>query len=490
MRIAIASLPALVLLAQSSTTIPKTWDEQALRDWATPIAALNVRPGHFSEQEYYRAPIDNLRTYPVYYPGREPAGYWEKLHTIGPQPLVEPAALGTPDDWIRAGRRVFEEYDVPGFRVFDSEVVASARRADTFAGSAVKARADGTLPDLRWVPTARGLALSLVNCASCHVREMPDGTLQHGAPSNEHASPTGRLRIGRWGASPIELTGDTPSTAVWRSWAVPWIADDIHEAIKTLPRPGPLFGSAAGPGMFPRWNGSAYYPTKIPDLVGIKDRKYIDHTATHQHRGPVDIMRYAALVTYSDSSDFGPHRMLTDEQRRIPFRAPDEAFYALTMYLYSLQPPSNPHRSDPRIAAGQKIFERERCAGCHTPPLYTNNKLTLARGFTPPPEHKRFLDIMNVSVDTDPNLALKTRKGTGYYKVPSLKGVWYRGRYLHDGSLTTLEEMFDSPRLRDDFVRTGFAPLGKKMAAVEGHPFGLKLSPDERAQLIAFLRSL
>ena len=49
MRLAIASLPALVLLAQSSTTIPKTWDDQALRDWATPIAALNVRPGNFSE---------------------------------------------------------------------------------------------------------------------------------------------------------------------------------------------------------------------------------------------------------------------------------------------------------------------------------------------------------------------------------------------------------------------------------------------------------
>ena len=97
---------------------------------------------------------------------------------------------------------------------------------------------------------------------------------------------------------------------------------------------------------------------------------------------------------------------------------------------------------------------------------------------------------MNVSVGTDPGLALKTRKGTGYYKVPSLKGVWYRGRYLHDGSLTSLEEMFDPARLRDDFVPTGFAPLGKNMAAVEGHPFGLKLSPDERAQLIAFLRSL
>ena len=54
--------------------VPKTWDAKALVDWATPVAGLNVRPGHFSEGEYYRAPIDNLRTYPVYYPGHEPAG--------------------------------------------------------------------------------------------------------------------------------------------------------------------------------------------------------------------------------------------------------------------------------------------------------------------------------------------------------------------------------------------------------------------------------
>ena len=110
-------------------------------------------------------------------------------------------------------------------------------------------------------------------------------------------------------------------------------------------RPARSSAAAAAAGLFPRWNGSAYYPTKIPDLIGIKDRKYIDHTATHQHRGPGDLMRYAALVTYSDSSDFGPHRLLPDEQRHVPFRAPDEAFYALARTLLA-QPPPNPHRSD------------------------------------------------------------------------------------------------------------------------------------------------
>ena len=91
-----------VLLA-ASTAVPPTWDEAALEEWATPLAGLNVQPGHFSAAEYYRAPIDNLRTYPVYYPGREPAGYWDLLQSVGPKPLIEPGALSSDADWARAG---------------------------------------------------------------------------------------------------------------------------------------------------------------------------------------------------------------------------------------------------------------------------------------------------------------------------------------------------------------------------------------------------
>src|SRR5262245_39284944 len=155
---------------------PKTWDAKALADWATPVAGLNVRPGHFSEEEYYRAPIDNLRTYPVFYPGREPEGYWEMLQKVGPKPLIEPEMLKTDADWIRAGKRVFEEYDMPVFRTYDPKVIATARSAETFANRLVKPRRDGTLRDMRWVSSPRGVALSFLNCGSCHVRAMPDGS--------------------------------------------------------------------------------------------------------------------------------------------------------------------------------------------------------------------------------------------------------------------------------------------------------------------------
>jgi hypothetical protein len=126
-------------------------------------------------------------------------------------------------------------------------------------------------------------------------------------------------------------------------------------------------------------------------------------------------------------------------------------------------------------ATGKEIFSREGCAGCHTPPLYTNNKLTLAESFTPPPGGEKKYDILPISVGTDPNWALKTRRGTGYYKVPSLRGVWYRTMFGHSGWCAALEDWFDPSH--DDYVLTGFKPYGSETYAVKGHPFGAAFQP-------------
>jgi hypothetical protein len=127
---------------------------------------------------------------------------------------------------------------------------------------------------------------------------------------------------------------------------------------------------------------------------------------------------------------------------------------------------------------------------CHTPPLYTNNKLTPVEGFTPPPGDVKKYDIMPISVGTNPGLAIRTRRGTGYYKVPSLQGLWYRSMFGHGGWCATLEDWFDPRRPRDDYVPTGFKPYGTKTYAVKGHPFGLDLSADDKKALIAFLKTI
>lgn len=488
----------------ADTPIPKTWDEAALAEWATPLAGLNARPTHISSKEYYSLRIENLRTYPVYYPGREPDGYWEMLEQVGPKPLIEPERLKTEADWIAAGRRVFDEADMIHERVFDAELIQSARRVETFRESGTEPLADGTLYFLRWVPTNRGVALSLGNCSSCHLQILKDGTRVPGAPSFPSAIRDPRLRnplvpeihkaSGVFsGDMPFEMSpGDSLGDRLYQTFGVPWIQDPQDARLKTFTAADYLAYSRAFPlsGGIPRWNGSLFFPAKIPDLIGIKDRKYIDHTGTHLHRGVGDLMRYAALVSFAEAADFGPHHLLSRGTRRVQVRLPDEALYALALYIDFLQPPANPNRFDERAAAGQKIFQREGCVNCHTPPLYTSNKLTLAAGYTPPHDAPATLDILRISIGTEPGLALKTRKGTGYYKVPSLKGVWYRGHYLHDGSVGSLEEMFDPERIQSSHKPGGFLPVGETTHAIRGHEFGLRLNPGEREQLIAFLRTL
>jgi cytochrome c peroxidase len=104
--------------------------------------------------------------------------------------------------------------------------------------------------------------------------------------------------------------------------------------------------------------------------------------------------------------------------------------------------------------------------------------------------HPNRSDILPLSVGTDSGLALRTRKGTGFYKIPSLRGVWYRPRLLHDGSLASLEEMFDRVRLSPDYRSKGWNPPGTVTRAIAGHTFGLALETEDKAALLTFLRSL
>jgi hypothetical protein len=495
-------LVAGIVAAQSESvkqTIPKTWDEKALKDWATPIAGLNARPGHMSAAKYYALPVDDLKTYPVYLEGKEPPGYWEFLNRVGPRPMIQPEKLKTESDWIEAGRTVFEEMDHIHLRTYNPSFIAAARR-----GHAAIARREGTAANLRWVPTKDGVALSFPNCANCHVLQLRDGTVVPGASSfavsHQRTGPPGPGLVNQVqlenrfvdGGSPIRMAPEPVGLWLYRAFATPWKQDDPHSRLKTMADAEFRAWFAAGlrGGAVPRWNGSLYYPAKVPDLIGIRERKYIDHTGTHLNRGTADIMRYAALVSWAEAIEFGSYNMLGQGDEMPRARRSDEALYAMALYIESLKPPANPNPYDENARAGEKLFRREGCIGCHIPPLYTNNKLTLAAGFTPPRNLPRTLDVLPVSVGTDSGLALHTRKGTGFYKVPSLKGVWYRGHYLHDGSAASLEEMFDPGRLSETHKPGGFTPPDKPQRAIVGHEFGLKLKPEERKQLIAFLRTL
>jgi len=489
---ALTTALSLVVFAQTASP-PTIWTDAALDDWATPVATLNVRPAHIAEAEYYALPGDNLRTYPVYHPAAEPPGYWEELNKKKPEPLVDAGTIRTRRDWIAAGERAFREVDSFWSRTNDPAVIAQARDPRSFEN--VVKLPDGSAHGPRWVVTDQGVMLSYIACANCHLANRRDGTLGIGGPRGPRppGSPVLNPRVpGAQGSPPVlqrYFVGDSMATIVTRLFSVPWAPDDRLEGVQ---RPGELRAFAAGdPGIFNRPHGSPFYATKIPDLQNLHYSRYMDATATHRLRGPEDVARYAAFITGADPMEFGSYHILSDEQRKLRVRYADEVLYAIGAYLMSLEPPHNPDvASRDALARGEQVFQREGCVTCHTPPDYTNGKLTLAEGWQPPLDHPNRNDILPVSVGTDPGLALKTRKGTGFYKIPSLRGVWYRPRLLHDGSLASLEEMFDPARLKSGYVSKGWNPPGSTTRAITGHRFGLALDAEDKARLLAFLRSL
>ena len=473
---------------------PKIWDDAKLADWAMPVAGLEVRPAHYSSAEYYAVPGDNLKTYPFYPVNREPSGYWEWLQRQKPEPIVDAEKIQTKDEWIAAGERAFQDVDALLVRSSDAALIARARDPEGFQNAQLQP--DGSFAQLRWVVTGKGVMLSAPACSACHAGARPREGTGRGRNPLRNAPLTGANatlnRLARFYAD------DPVPIALWKEFTVPWAPDPRVERVRTMTVPelqalnsAEPFGRSFGAGVFARANGSLYHATKIPDLRDLRYSRYLDATATHQLRGPEDIARYAALVTGADRMDFGIHRILSDSQRRVRFRYADEVLYAIGMYVMSLESRTNPDPGPTAVLArGEQIFEREKCARCHPAPAYTTGKLTLADGWKPPADHPYRADIMPVSVGTDAGAALKTRKGTGLYKIPSLRGVWSRRLLMHDGSLTSLEEFFDAARLEPEYEPRGWNPPGVTRRPVPGHEVGLSLSPDEKKALIAFLRSL
>src|SRR5215471_4112497 len=97
----------LFLVLAAASAVPKVWIEKEAQSYRLPLAGLGAPPQLISEQEYYKLPEVNVKTYPVYAPDKEPAGYLEWLQKQDPQRLVDVEKIKTDADWIAAGREVF-----------------------------------------------------------------------------------------------------------------------------------------------------------------------------------------------------------------------------------------------------------------------------------------------------------------------------------------------------------------------------------------------
>ena len=476
--------------------IPRTWDDAAMATLELPNARPKYSLRFVSADYYYRIPVRPVyRTYPVYPIDKEPPGYLDKLRQKPPVMEFDTAKLKTREDWIRAGKLVF---DSP--ITFEAPIRTDDVRDPAFLSrTGVPLASDGSIPGLRYVVRKKGqVELGSFACGMCHTRVQPDGSIIKGAQGNFPGDRVVAFDYRRRAAKDREGVDKERAYDARATFGVPWGSPDpLHQRWFDAPLEEHLaVYDAIPPGVFARHRASVFAPPALPDLIGIRDRRYLDKSGLQLHRGVVDLMRYSALNQGADDigdySGFIPvaSDFRTPVDPSTQSRYSDEQLYALALYLYSLEPPPNPNRASTLTERGKKVFLAQGCASCHIPPAYTNNKLIPAPGFEVPPEHRTKYDIMDVSIGTDPTLTMQTRRGTGYYKVPSLRGVWCRGPFEHNGSVATLEDWFDPNRLRDDYVPTGWKGYSVKARAVKGHEFGLKLSATDKQALIAFLKTL
>lgn len=455
--------------------IPRVWDDTAMSDLEVPLARAEFSPKHATADFYYKIPVQPMwKTYPVYHPDHAPAGYMDWLKQQEPEQVWPVQRPWTDAEWIAAGELVFDSpiKIAPGGAVVGRPQGDPLYLTDRAWYTRIKPpiTREGILPFYRYVIRKKGqIEVGTLSCGMCHTRVMPDGSIVEGAQGNFPFDQ--------------EMADDLRSqqkptqfqlNLMRRLFFTPW----MNEAqLALIADPAALDGR--NPGSLTRHRSHPLYPIGIPDLIGLDKRRYLDRTGLQQNRGIADIMRYAALNQGGDDlSSFGGFvpaasagRPVTPESQS---RYSDEQLYALAKFLLSLRRPPNPNHFDAAARRGQVVFRTAGCAGCHAPPLYSNNKLTPAVGFQPPAEHRKKYDILDIVVGTDPGLAMETRRGTGYYKVPSLLGVWNRTALSHTGQVKSLEEWLDPQRL----------------ATNKGHEFGLQLSASDKQALIAFLRTL
>jgi hypothetical protein len=239
---------------------------------------------------------------------------------------------------------------------------------------------------------------------------------------------------------------------------------------------------------------------------------------TMYHTGSTDARSVRALMQFMMASLNGP----------VDFHREEKTFADIQAYLLTLEPPKYPLPVDKTLAAkGERIFEKT-CSRCHGTYgekwTYPNKIIPIAEIGT----DRNRLDGLNQEVMDYFNRSwfAKTEKAviTEGYQAPPLDGIWATAPYFHNGSVPTVYHVLNSkarPRIYTRSFRTGtedYDPvkLGWKTQALKepvdsslsefarrkiydttqpgrsnaGHPFGDKLTEDERMAVIEYLKKL
>jgi mono/diheme cytochrome c family protein len=194
----------------------------------------------------------------------------------------------------------------------------------------------------------------------------------------------------------------------------------------------------------------------IPPAYGQADVKHATYTAD----GDITYWNnYVAVTQMGGHGSFSDPRLGIDIVQEPDLVTPQ--LPALLQYQLSLTTPPPPPGSFDVAAAnrGEQLFNvKANCAACHVPPTFTD---VLS---SPDPNVPFLHDASEIGA----NPVYAQRSATGQYRTTPLRALWQHPPYFHDGSAADL------------------------LAVVNRYDelFALHLTPNQKADLVEYLKSL
>lgn len=142
--------------------------------------------------------------------------------------------------------------------------------------------------------------VGMFSCAMCHTRVMNDGNIIKGAqgtyPLDRIDGMSAENNLKSLPKEKLKEFNDQLRTGRLSLQKAPWISHASQTELDTIGAAKIIAYLKAIPsGVMIRHGSNFNQPTTVPDLIGIKDRKYLDYTGLMMHRNVGDLMRYAAF---------------------------------------------------------------------------------------------------------------------------------------------------------------------------------------------------
>jgi len=233
---------------------------------------------------------------------------------------------------------------------------------------------------------------------------------------------------------------------------------DVGKIVALSPTPTPAqkaVYNSWGPGKYdPRFNiDGLNMPVVIPPAFGLRDVKREIYTGD----GPVSYWNaYVAITQMHGHGHFTDARIGVDVNNTPPDLVSSK-LDPLRAYQFSLETPTAPGANSAAAKRGREVFEGvANCASCHRGDVLTD--VNQNRLHTP--------------AEVGQSAAYANRSATKLYRTTPLRGLWHppqlQGPYFHDGNAPTLEAVVDH------YVRL----------------FDLRLTTQQKSDLVAYLKTL